>query len=67
MQSHLVAGWTRYAFPFAHVIRILRRPLQCNPGLSELIHQTLQVPKGVFLKDLYKLEVRSVAGDLMDY
>ncbi|KIP06577.1 glycosyltransferase family 35 protein [Phlebiopsis gigantea 11061_1 CR5-6] len=29
---------------------------QCNPGLSNLIHQTLQLPKGVFLKDLTKLE-----------
>ncbi len=30
--------------------------LQCNPGLSNLISETLQIPKGVFLKDLYKLE-----------
>ena len=29
---------------------------QCNPGLSELIHQTLQIPKAEFLKDLSKLE-----------
>ncbi|THG96476.1 hypothetical protein EW026_g5363 [Hermanssonia centrifuga] len=29
---------------------------QCNPGLSNLISETLQIPKGVFLKDLYKLE-----------
>ncbi|KAH9925596.1 glycogen phosphorylase [Epithele typhae] len=29
---------------------------QCNPGLSNLISETLKVPKATFLKDLYKLE-----------
>lgn len=29
---------------------------QCNPGLSDLIQQTLQIPKAEFLKDLSKLE-----------
>ncbi|TFY65313.1 hypothetical protein EVJ58_g2047 [Rhodofomes roseus] len=29
---------------------------QCNPGLSQLISDTLKLPKAVFLKDLYKLE-----------
>ncbi|TBU29677.1 glycogen phosphorylase [Dichomitus squalens] len=29
---------------------------QCNPGLSNLISETLKIPKAVFLKDLYKLE-----------
>ncbi|EKM52475.1 glycosyltransferase family 35 protein [Phanerochaete carnosa HHB-10118-sp] len=29
---------------------------QCNPGLSNLIHETLRIPKADFLKDLYKLE-----------
>ena len=31
---------------------------QCNPGLSNLISETLGLKKDVFLKDLYKLEVR---------
>ncbi|KAF8439940.1 glycosyltransferase family 35 protein [Boletus edulis BED1] len=34
---------------------------QCNPNLSALITETLGVPKGVWLKDLSKLE------DLLDY
>jgi len=29
---------------------------QCNPNLSALITETLKIPKGVWLKDLYKLE-----------
>ncbi|KAI1795462.1 glycogen phosphorylase [Ganoderma leucocontextum] len=29
---------------------------QCNPGLSNLISETLNLPKAAFLKDLYKLE-----------
>ncbi|TFY73832.1 hypothetical protein EWM64_g10180 [Hericium alpestre] len=29
---------------------------QCNPGLSDLITKTLNLPKDVWLKDLYKLE-----------
>uniref|UniRef100_A0A5K1K306 Alpha-1,4 glucan phosphorylase n=1 Tax=Ganoderma boninense TaxID=34458 RepID=A0A5K1K306_9APHY len=29
---------------------------ECNPGLSNLISETLKLPKAVFLKDLYKLE-----------
>jgi glycogen phosphorylase len=29
---------------------------QCNPKLSNLIQETLQIPKAVFLKDLSKLE-----------
>jgi starch phosphorylase len=29
---------------------------QCNPALSALITSTLNIPKGVWLKDLYKLE-----------
>lgn len=29
---------------------------QCNPRLSNLISETLKLPKAVFLKDLYKLE-----------
>lgn len=29
---------------------------QCNPSLSNLIQETLQLPKADFLKDLYKLE-----------
>ncbi|KAI0945983.1 hypothetical protein AcV7_010082 [Taiwanofungus camphoratus] len=29
---------------------------QCNPGLSQLISETLKLPKATFLKDLYKLE-----------
>ena len=29
---------------------------QCNPRLSELISQTLKLPKAAFLKDLPKLE-----------
>ena len=29
---------------------------QCNPGLSSLISETLQLPKAAFLKDLTKLE-----------
>lgn len=29
---------------------------QCNPGLSNLISETLQLPKATFLKDLTKLE-----------
>ncbi|EPQ56072.1 hypothetical protein GLOTRDRAFT_27930, partial [Gloeophyllum trabeum ATCC 11539] len=29
---------------------------QCNPGLSQLITETLKVPRNVWLKDLYKLE-----------
>jgi len=29
---------------------------QCNPRLSQLISETLKLPKAVFLKDLYKLE-----------
>ncbi|KAI0370981.1 glycogen phosphorylase [Pilatotrama ljubarskyi] len=29
---------------------------QCNPGLSNLISETLKLPKAVFLKDLTKLE-----------
>lgn len=31
--------------------------IQCNPGLSQLISETLKLPKATFLKDLYKLEV----------
>lgn len=31
-------------------------PFQCNPLLSELITDTLMVPKNVWLKDLTKLE-----------
>lgn len=33
---------------------------QCNPGLSQLISDTLKVPKAVFLKDLFKLEVSAL-------
>ncbi|KAL4248795.1 Alpha-1,4 glucan phosphorylase [Abortiporus biennis] len=29
---------------------------QCNPGLSNLISETLKLPKAAFLKDLFKLE-----------
>lgn len=29
---------------------------QCNPGLSKLISDTLRIDRGVWLKDLYKLE-----------
>jgi starch phosphorylase len=29
---------------------------QCNPALSNLITETLKIPKGTWLKDLYKLE-----------
>ena len=29
---------------------------QCNPGLSQLITETLDLPKAVWLKDLSKLE-----------
>jgi starch phosphorylase len=29
---------------------------QCNPALSDLITSTLKIPKGIWLKDLYKLE-----------
>ncbi|KAA1466891.1 glycosyltransferase family 35 protein [Dentipellis sp. KUC8613] len=29
---------------------------QCNPGLSDLITETLKLPKDVWLKDLFKLE-----------
>ncbi|KAI0078412.1 glycosyltransferase family 35 protein [Panus rudis PR-1116 ss-1] len=29
---------------------------QCNPGLSNLIAETLKIPKAKFLKDLYQLE-----------
>ncbi|KAH9943655.1 glycogen phosphorylase [Amylocystis lapponica] len=29
---------------------------QCNPGLSQLIADTLDLPKATFLKDLFKLE-----------
>lgn len=29
---------------------------QCNPGLSELITETLKIPKTDWLKDLFKLE-----------
>ncbi|GBE87017.1 Glycogen phosphorylase [Sparassis crispa] len=29
---------------------------QCNPSLSNLISETLKLPKAVFLKDLYKLD-----------
>ena len=29
---------------------------QCNPGLSNLISETLNIPKAAFLKDLSKLE-----------
>ncbi|PIL26155.1 hypothetical protein GSI_11910 [Ganoderma sinense ZZ0214-1] len=29
---------------------------ECNPGLSNLISETLNLPKAVFLKDLFKLE-----------
>jgi starch phosphorylase len=29
---------------------------QCNPNLSALITETLKIPKGVWLKDLSKLE-----------
>ncbi|KZT25028.1 glycosyltransferase family 35 protein [Neolentinus lepideus HHB14362 ss-1] len=29
---------------------------QCNPGLSQLITETLKIPRSVWLKDLYKLE-----------
>ncbi|KZT65114.1 glycosyltransferase family 35 protein [Daedalea quercina L-15889] len=29
---------------------------QCNPGLSQLISDTLKIPKAEFLKDLFKLE-----------
>lgn len=35
---------------------------QCNPGLSQLISETLKVPKAVFLKDLFKLEVRALSA-----
>lgn len=34
---------------------------QCNPGLSKLITETLNIEKSVWLKDLTKLE------DLLDY
>lgn len=30
--------------------------MQCNPGLSNLISETLNLPKAAFLKDLTKLE-----------
>ena len=30
--------------------------LQCNPELSALISKTLKLDKGIWLKDLYKLE-----------
>lgn len=53
----LVVGWIRYAIYSDNDTQILIPDLQCNPGLSNLIHETLRIPKGEFLKDLYKLEV----------
>ena len=53
-------SWISLVLALSHQSQVTpRRWLdQCNPGLSNLIQETLRVPKGDFLKDLYKLEVR---------